>query len=473
MRKMAVLIVFLSLFVAAHLNSAAQPKNAVVMGQITEYNPATGSAKIFLQTFDPINGAWISGEAAVSPAGKFETKLPVYGLQEMRLVWGNENVVFHEGPADTVLVVLKALNPAQFKGDHADWNNRMQSFQSDKRNALAMVEPAELLDGGADTAAVLNDLAKRKDQELKWVDKYLRKTKAPADFSKWAMGDHQFRFAEEERALKLGSRQDLPWKTIRNWVNDHHLTDVVENSAAYLEHSFKLLGNLYGSVTSQLKAAGETQESAFITATLDTISHVYSGFLRESQLSNVYMGLVRQLSPNEVPWLKDHWNAYLKEYGSRPMASEVARIAELRKRTDPSFDEVMAKHRGKVVLIDCWATWCGPCRVQLPFMHTLKDSLAGEDVDFVYFSFDREQQKWQDFLQKEQLVGEHYLLSGGRLANEVNSRFQVSGIPRYILIDKEGKVANANAPRPGTISPDRQWVFNPVLLAEIRKLLAQ
>lgn len=459
--------------VSISLLGSAQPQSVKVSGLIKPYDPTSGSSKVFLQSYDPLNAAWLSVDGVVGPDGKFEASLPVFFVQQMRLIWGSESISFKGGPEDALQVVLNAQAGAEFSGPHADWNNRMQRYQMDYTAALSAIPEPVLLGEQGDTTSFLANWKTRLEKENNWADKYLRKTKAPADFVKWAKDDIHFRFAEERRAAEFGNRTDLPWSKIDQWIEKYRLNEGLVGNAAFLEHGFKFLQNFYGAVSTQLKSTGKTQESDFIAATLDSLMGHYHGFIRESQLSNVFMGLARQVSPDEVPWLKDRWAMYKKEFDHSVMRKEVVRLAELRKRTDPSFDEVMAKHRGKVVVIDCWATWCGPCRVQLPFMHTLKDSLAGEAVDFVYFSFDRDQQKWQDFLQKEQLQGEHYLLSGGRLANDVNTRFQVSGIPRYILVDKEGNVANANAPRPGTISSDRQWVFNPVLLAEIRKLLAK
>ena len=59
-----------------------------------------------------------------------------------------------------------------------------------------------------------------------------------------------------------------------------------------------------------------------------------------------------------------------------------------------SFDDIIAKYEGKVIYLDFWASWCGPCKKEKPYSHKLQEAFQGKDVVFVYFSSDKNPNAW-------------------------------------------------------------------------------
>ncbi|MDR6783179.1 thiol-disulfide isomerase/thioredoxin [Pedobacter africanus] len=105
--------------------------------------------------------------------------------------------------------------------------------------------------------------------------------------------------------------------------------------------------------------------------------------------------------------------------------------------------------RGKYVYIDVWATWCSPCKAEIPFLRKLEQELHHKNIYFVSLSVDKmtDHSKWVDYVKKHQLGGIQ-LISDKDFKADFVKQFNISGIPRFILIDPEGKIISGDAKRP-------------------------
>jgi len=107
----------------------------------------------------------------------------------------------------------------------------------------------------------------------------------------------------------------------------------------------------------------------------------------------------------------------------------------------------LSDFKGKVVYLDFWATWCGPCKQQLPHSKVLKEQFAGKDVVFMYVSTDKDRTQWENYVKKEALPGVQ-LIATGADAQRIGEVYQVRGIPKYFIIDRNGNIANSKPRRP-------------------------
>lgn len=120
----------------------------------------------------------------------------------------------------------------------------------------------------------------------------------------------------------------------------------------------------------------------------------------------------------------------------------------------------LSDFKGKVVVVDVWATWCGPCRKEVPYLVELEKEMEGKDLVFIGVSVDEKKnyQKWLDVLDKEGLNGIQLFADGW---SQITKDYKIEGIPRFMVFDREGKVVTIDAPRPS----------NPELKKMLQRLL--
>lgn len=106
--------------------------------------------------------------------------------------------------------------------------------------------------------------------------------------------------------------------------------------------------------------------------------------------------------------------------------------------------------KGKLVYIDIWATWCGPCKGEIPFLQELEEQYRGKNIEFVSVSVDKEKdkQKWLDMVKEKGLKGVQ-LFAGDR-KEDISVPYKLKGIPRFILVGTDGKLISGDAPRPSS-----------------------
>lgn len=115
--------------------------------------------------------------------------------------------------------------------------------------------------------------------------------------------------------------------------------------------------------------------------------------------------------------------------------------------TDVEGNKVdFSSFKGYYVYVDLWASWCGPCCREVPYLQALEKELKNDRVKFVSISIDKGTKEWKAKMEALNMHGKQLINQDNKLAEALN----VSGIPHFLIYDKEGKLFLYKAPRPSS-----------------------
>jgi thiol-disulfide isomerase/thioredoxin len=118
--------------------------------------------------------------------------------------------------------------------------------------------------------------------------------------------------------------------------------------------------------------------------------------------------------------------------------------------------------RGKYVYIDVWATWCGPCRAEIPSLKKVEEKYHHKNIEFVSISVDvdKDHDKWKSFVADKELGGIQLFADKNWNSDFIKS-YGINSIPRFILIDPKGNIVKSDAARPS--DPNLQTLVDSLL----------
>jgi thiol-disulfide isomerase/thioredoxin len=207
----------------------------------------------------------------------------------------------------------------------------------------------------------------------------------------------------------------------------------------------------------------------------DVVKHLLKYSSKQADIKKITDWLTATSLVNSMNKLSD--KSELKKFDSQISAigtigyrnAVKLRLEELLKlgKGDPAIDFTavdikgnpvsLASLKGKVIYLDLWATWCGPCVYEKPFFAELQEKYKDNDkVAFVSLSIDDDTELWKQDVDKRKADGHQWLINRNSLLD-----YNIIGVPRSIIIDKDFKIADLNAPHPS--SKDTEKVIEALL----------
>ncbi len=220
---------------------------------------------------------------------------------------------------------------------------------------------------------------------------------------------------------------------------DEYRSFVVE-AAHMLDAANRQVTDLYPKTVAQMKyIAGRFKSEKVRNTLLHYLAATYVdryGIDNIQELENIYYTYVK-----DETLLADYKAKFDKWDLSRPgkPSPEISAVDIDGKQW------TLADFRGKYIYIDIWATWCAPCRREMPYLKALEEKFKDAQIVFLGLSTDSDKSKWEAMVKEGQLTGVQLYLGP---QSAFQKAYQIDGIPRFILLDKEGNIINNNMSRP-------------------------
>lgn len=167
--------------------------------------------------------------------------------------------------------------------------------------------------------------------------------------------------------------------------------------------------------------------------------------IKNENLSELYNSIIKNCTD------KFYVESFTEEYKSLEKLLKGNKSPEFSYKNIDGKSVSLSDLKGKIVYIDVWATWCGPCIGEIPYLKKMEEDYHGKDIAFVSISVDseRDYDKWVKMVKDKELKG-YQLFADKSWKSDFVVAYKIKGIPTFILIDKEGKIISAGAKRPSS-----------------------
>jgi thiol-disulfide isomerase/thioredoxin len=499
--KLFIIIIFIfNVFACSSVseNQKEDAENVIVAGRILNYNNHPDNYTIKIHERNLVNYNGINHTEFIDEDGnfKFEFKKQYtsdiylqYGKM-INLIVGSGDSVFVEFDADEFLdneaQNFRETKTLTFSGDRMLTNEQIKLFHS-------LIITDEQINQFMNNEVTLNSqeyldyLISRKSEWKKVLDSLIKNQKLTKEFIDWSMLFINYQFGLEllhytwyNPHMNGKEPMDIPisfHNALKEIALDNENAIICteynwylhEYFMAYTFHSSSLYEKLEKSNWKYSKSESFESELKIL---LKTIEMEYSGIANEALLSQELFRLLdfydrQDVFENLYPVYKNVIRRSLlitldEKYAEIKLKENtlsddksIKKVGKELKSIDSNvFEEILEINKGKVIYIDFWATWCGPCLTELPNSRKLHEELKDKNVEFVYLCVKSKVDDWKGKLIEYKLDGSHYLLTDSQY-DILSQRFQISGIPHYVLIDKNGIVAkNGSQLRPNIVKED-------------------
>ncbi|MBY8963213.1 TlpA family protein disulfide reductase [Flavobacterium sp. D11R37] len=253
------------------------------------------------------------------------------------------------------------------------------------------------------------------------------------------MGFFTLYYKDKEQPLYLTNDTDINFTADANkWENTVSFEGKGANENNFLAEMTRDKENLIERFTKGGDDVAIKAEAEKLTAEWENkLKASDYDFFYKNMVKNIFIGIQNKNLPDEI--------------------AKMSKIRSLESKASPGFSfksvdgktVTLSDFKGKYVYIDVWATWCGPCRQQIPHLQEMEEKYSGKNIAFISISVDKEKdlEKWQEMVKSENLGGVQ-LIADKDWKSDFITAYGIKSIPRFILIDPKGNVVKADAPRP-------------------------
>ena len=378
--------------------------------------------------------------------GTFEIEIPIKYTDRVSMKFREQTYIILLAPGEEVsmnidMKLLENPNPKKpavvFSGYLADFNNDLYQYGAEYES-IKILEPIQSREG-LDKLRGLS-VSQYRDFVLKLYEDSKKKLMADkrlcGAFKEYVDATYQY-----QTIIKT-----LLYNTTLNVANETQITyERPDDYYNYLQ-TMQPFENVAFFYTQSTLAAMQTSNLVKNFSSQSDLR--YHPSTRQLQAANKYLQSIAEF--NELS--ADDIAAVRQDCPGLSEAILQVNIDEDLKGAD-IFKALIAPYKGKPLLVDFWATWCGPCKAAMQTILPVKEALAGK-VNFIYVTGPSSPKKtWEMTI--PDIHGDHYYVTEAQYS-ALLKQFESNGIPTYVVVDKDGNVKNKYIGYPGNETMEEQ-----------------
>lgn len=463
----------------------------VIFGKITNINTIQDAPrKIELAVDDITMDHQFSYQTDISDAGEFVFDIPLYHSINTYLIYGDARVTPYLFPNDTVHITCQiakrgfqyGIASGKFDNKHDRFENAFFSYYrwihytqiSEFREKLPKeLTPQQIKEQYlAFEKELQNRISERvkKDSIGNTIAEYLKRSATYSIYYAIIRAGQQIENNEEKQNFYAFLTDSVVFNKKARVTSDYN--SFLNAYRFNVEPRTKFRVELTGKTEEQahLEMVDKNIQHGFkirkgIWAEFLAAQHMFELSLREEELSQTTIQSYSEITQ------KTFTDKYIREMLLAMLDKTSQKVKEIGLQTIPAdaqlqkydsltgeqlLEKIVDENKGKVIYIDIWATWCSPCKQQIPHAQKLHKMLKNKNVAFVYLCSRSKEETWQNVIKQYQMTGNQIFLNDTQY-NFLKSKFSIIGIPRYILIDSLGKIIDDDAP-----GPDSELIINKI-----------
>ena len=457
-------------FTCSQKETQLEPKRTVIAGVVKNFSDDASVVIIYFN--NPLTDKWQFAQNLIESNGYFHAEHDYAFAQNVMMLAGNKHIRLFVHPGDSIFITVDADenfdNAVTFSGDNAKLNKEFSLWTKysypifNKNIHLNSNSPEELL------ASLKREFDKAQDS----INAYSERENMSDFLKHWAYMDRKFLTVNSLMSYYMQNRnKETTWDIFTDSIFD------VFNQNNFQTHIFSTHLDVCTDVLiqSDTEISHLLSEKKYIPATRLFIEKLHEkapkGVVRDMMLFK----FLRYWIINEIPEIYDFIpeikSSFSQNFFNRELEKLIKKIGQTQKLSetesqlrgilylaDNEIEELpdvkllnylAEKSKGKLLYIDVWATWCGPCIREFQVTPDLHKHFEDKEVVFINLCLDSPCDAWKPAIEKHSISGENYFLSTNA-SNLFMADNNLSGYPSYLIIDKNREI-HYKVPRPSQL----------------------
>jgi thiol-disulfide isomerase/thioredoxin len=394
---------------------------------------------------------------SINADGTFKIELSLYNAQDIKLSLVLEKLILYPGDSIFINFDFNDLSYANFAGDRSKenkdlhdyyWNYPVSGFNS--KEEMDIPDFKKYCDSIKTVA-------------FNQLNEFIKKTKPSLEIQEWIRNQINIKYftailSYPNRKGLLGDKSYCEWIEMTGFFeNVEHVIDLTQsvfNSDAYsmISYYHSVFLNIYV-IKENRSYVHEELDSIIFKHTDETFKQFVLGqsfyrFLCGNSVSVV--DSYKHIFDNyiKIPFIKEPLNDYYqnsKQDIENPQMASDAILSKMGVNGKNLLDSIIHENKGKVLFVDLWATWCGPCLNGMKTSKEIMPRYKNKDIEFIFLCVNSTEENWKGVLSKYKVGGKHYYCDNEQ-SKDIRRALGVEGIPHYMIINKDGHIVQTNCP---------------------------